>query len=39
MVRKHGSLTDDAEMNAAAWEAVRGAAVGAGWVCRVPNVA
>jgi len=29
MVRKHGSLTHDEEINDAAWEAARGAVVGA----------
>lgn len=29
MVRKHGSLTHDEEINEAAWEAARGAVVGA----------
>lgn len=32
-MRKHGSLTDDEEINDAAWVAARGAGVGAAKVC------
>jgi len=35
-MRHHGSLERDAEVNAAAWEAARGAAIGAARVCPVP---
>jgi len=37
-MRKHGSLTSDAETNEAAWEAARGAGVGAAKVSAFSNV-